>query len=316
MISIIICTRNRSVSLGRTLESIRVLTSPPDTTWELVVVDNNSSDDTRAVVERFAEGFGQSVKYVFEERRGLSCARNAGLRRARGEIIAFTDDDMVVEREWLVHIAQQCAAHPSVAMYFGQTSVMHPNQPRLAIREGDLPITYRSPCAPNEPGSGNNMILRRAVLSSVVEFDPALGAGTRLGSSEDTDFTYRVLRSGGIVRYCPEIFALHDHDRLSPSAVRSLLFVYGRGRGGFFCKHIVRFDLWVTKLFYWEARCFLRLLFHRSDTSRALLHLAGLTTGFLMRLGMEIEARMHDSGSAKRNPRILAVDKASITEQD
>jgi glycosyltransferase involved in cell wall biosynthesis len=298
MVSVIICTRNRSASLLRTMESVRNLRVSSSVEWELVVVDNNSIDDTSATVKSFAASSGLSVRYVFEAGRGLSRARNAGLRVARGEIIAFTDDDMLVEPDWLMCIVDQCGQHPTVPVFFGQTHVMRSNQPKLAIREGDIPVTYQFPCAPNEPGSGNNMILRRGIVSSLGEFDTSLGAGTKLGSSEDTDFSYRVLYSGAAIRYCPEIVALHDHDRLSPAAVRSLLFVYGRGRGGFFAKYMIKRDWWVARLCYWELRSFFRLLFRSRDTLRAAVHLAGLTTGFAMRLAMEIEASVKDGAAA------------------
>ena len=299
MISIIICTRNRAASLRRTIESVRALSTPPATAWEFIVVDNGSTDDTRAVVEAAVAASEIDVKYVYEGRKGLSQARNAGIRQARGEVIAFTDDDMLVETDWLVRIAEQCAQHPTMTMYFGRTRVSRPEQPRLAIREGDSPVLYRFPCTPNEPGSGNNMIFRTAVLPLVGEFDVTLGAGTKLGSSEDTDFTYRVLRAGGLVRYCPEISAIHDHDRLSQDAVRSLLFAYGQGRGGFFCKYILQRDLWATKMCYWEVCSFLTMLFRRGDTMRASVHLAGLTSGMFVRLGMEIEAWMQGGIAAK-----------------
>ena len=302
MISIIICTRNRAASLRRTIESVRALSTPPDTAWELIIVDNGSTDDTRAVVEAAAIAADFDVKYVFEGRKGLSYARNAGLGQARGEVIAFTDDDMLVEQDWLVRIAEQCALHPTMEMYFGRTRVSRPEQPRLAIREGDSPVTYRFPCTPNEPGSGNNMIFRASVLPSVGEFDTTLGAGTKLGSSEDHDFTYRVLRAGGQIRYCPEISAIHDHDRLTQEAVRSLLFTYGRGRGGFLCKYMVRRDLWAVKMCYWEVRSFVKMLFQPGNTARAAVHLAGLTTGLFVRLGMEIEGWMRGEIATKELP--------------
>jgi len=299
MISIIICTRNRAASLRRTIESVRALSTPPATEWELILVDNGSTDDTRAVADVAVAWTEIDVKYVFEGNKGLSYARNAGLRQARGEVIAFTDDDMLVEPDWLVRIAEQCAQHPMTVMFFGRTRVSRPEQPRLAIREGDSPVLYRFPCTPNEPGSGNNMIFRTSVLPLVGEFDTTLGAGTKLGSSEDTDFTYRVLRAGGMVRYCPEISAVHDHDRLTQDAVRSLLFAYGRGRGGFLCKYMVRRDLWATKMCYWEVRSFVKMLFQPGNTRRASVHLAGLTTGVFVRFGMEIKARMQGEVAAK-----------------
>jgi glycosyltransferase involved in cell wall biosynthesis len=286
MISIIICTRNRSQRLKGTLASIQQLIYSPGWRWEAVIVDNNSTDETKSVIEAFAATPGLDVQYVFEGTNGLSHARNAGLQKARGEIVAFTDDDVVLDREWLAHIAQECSEHASVSMFFGQTHLLHEGVPRIAVREGDSPATYRFPCSPSEPGSGNNMILRKGLLPSIGAFDTTLGAGTPLGAGEDTDFTYRVLRSGGIVRYCPSILAFHDHDRLAPRAVRRLLFVYGKGRGAFYCKHILKRDSWATKMLFWEARYFAGGLLKSGRRLASILHLVGLATGCFMRLGI------------------------------
>jgi glycosyltransferase involved in cell wall biosynthesis len=289
MISVIICTRNRSRRLKGALDSIRQLTCGPGWKWEVVIVDNNSSDDTKSVVESFAATPGLNVQYVFEGRKGLSYARNTGMQKARGEIIAFTDDDVILDQDWLAQIARESSEHASVSMYFGQTHLLREDVPRIAIREGDSPVTYQFPCNPSDPGCGNNMILRKAVLASIGAFDTVLGAGTPLGSGEDTDFTYRVLRSGGTVRYCPSILAFHDHDRISLRAVRKLLFVYGKGRGAFYCKHMLKRDPWAAKMLYWEVRDFLRGMIRPGRRISSVLHLTGLVVGFVMRLDMGTE---------------------------
>jgi glycosyltransferase involved in cell wall biosynthesis len=293
MISIVVCTRNRSASLKRTLDKMKELVGPEGVQWEIIVVDNKSRDDTRTTIESFSKNSGLDIQYLFEGNPGLSNARNAGMRKARGEIIAFTDDDVLVDRRWLIQIAEECAEHPSVAMFFGNTRLARLGQAKLSVRGGDLPVTYRFPCNPAEPGAGNNMILRKSILSSIGGFDPTLGAGSKLRAAEDTEFTFRVLRSGAAVRYCPKIVVHHDHDRLSPAAIRSLLFSYGIARGGYYCKYILRRDLWATKLCYWELCGFLRGIFKKGDTIRAIIHLTGLAEGFLIRLGMEVKAMLN-----------------------
>lgn len=100
-ISVVICTLNRCESLKRALESLRHLVVSQDLLWELIVVDNHSTDRTREVVEEFARRANFPVIYVWEKVRGSSEARNAGVRRSHGEIISFLDDDVVVLPEWL-----------------------------------------------------------------------------------------------------------------------------------------------------------------------------------------------------------------------
>jgi glycosyltransferase involved in cell wall biosynthesis len=104
MISVIVCTCNRSLSLRKTLASLSQLSEPSGTSWELIVVDNNSSDDTAEVVKAFAAASRFSVQYVFEIKQGLSHARNAGISAARGDLLAFTDDDVTVDSRWLCEL--------------------------------------------------------------------------------------------------------------------------------------------------------------------------------------------------------------------
>ena len=97
-ISIIICTYNRSESLKRTLQSLKEMSVSDDIEWELLIVDNNSTDNTREAVNDFTKTSGLNCRYVFESKQGLSNARNRGVKEACGEIIAFTDDDVIVDK--------------------------------------------------------------------------------------------------------------------------------------------------------------------------------------------------------------------------
>src|SRR6185503_10841331 len=94
-------TFNRAPLLDETLQSLRGLTVDAVRHWEAIVVDNNSTDDTRAVVERHARDFPVTLHYLFEARQGRSSALNAGIAVARGSVVAMTDDDVLVEPGWL-----------------------------------------------------------------------------------------------------------------------------------------------------------------------------------------------------------------------
>ena len=302
-ISVIIPTRNRAASLGRALETLGRVICPKELPWEVIVVDNDSTDETKAVVESFMENSDLDVHYLLEPERGTSNARNAGAQAARGELLAFIDDDILVSPDWLAQIAAEASRDPSVSLFFGQTRVAKPGQAKIALSDGDTEVTYAFPCNPCEPGASNNMVARKAALLSVSGFDRTLGPGTPLRAAEDADFTYRVLRTGGIVRYCPTILVLHDHDRLSPAAVRSLLFDYGKGRGGFYCKHVLRSDRYAAKLCYWELSWFLRSAFRRDQVSRAIPHLSGLATGIFFRLTVELRALLKPRLRVSEPPR-------------
>src|SRR5215470_14722752 len=96
-ITVLVCTYNRSRTLGETIESVATQALPQPLSWELLIVDNNSSDDTRRVVEGFQRQYPERIRYFFEPQQGLSYARNAGIREARGEILVFIDDDETAE---------------------------------------------------------------------------------------------------------------------------------------------------------------------------------------------------------------------------
>ncbi len=102
--TVVLCTCNRCESLAKALASAARLQLPESVDWEVLVVDNNSSDRTREVVQEYCGRFPGRFRYLFEPRQGKSHALNAGIREARGEIIAFIDDDVVVEPTWLSNL--------------------------------------------------------------------------------------------------------------------------------------------------------------------------------------------------------------------
>src|ERR1035438_10111695 len=100
-VSVVLCTYNRCQSLARALESIAASQMPECVDWEVLVVDNNSKDRTREVTVECCLRYPGRVRYLFEARQGLSNARNAGIQEASGEVLAFMDDDVTVEPNWL-----------------------------------------------------------------------------------------------------------------------------------------------------------------------------------------------------------------------
>ena len=123
MISVIICTYNRSESLKRTLKSLEEMVVPDSVSWEIVIVDNNSSDDTKGVVEEFTKTSDLNVRYVLERRKGLGCARNTSLKIVSGDIIAFTDDDCIADRHWLASILREFQLDPSLSGVGGRVEL-------------------------------------------------------------------------------------------------------------------------------------------------------------------------------------------------
>src|ERR1700676_1714473 len=103
-LTVIVCTYNRSRSLEKLLRSLIAITLPADVEWEVLIVDNNSSDDTRDVVRSFCDQCPGLFRYVFEPNSGKSHALNTGIRKSNADILAFADDDVIVEPSWLQNL--------------------------------------------------------------------------------------------------------------------------------------------------------------------------------------------------------------------
>lgn len=289
MISVVICTRNRAFSLRRALQSLAAMEVPRDVAWELIVVDNGSWDATREVVDEFARATGLNVRHVIEATQGLSHARNRGLQEARREIVAFTDDDVQVDRSWLREILAEFDADPDLALLLGRTLPRPSGLAPLAVKESTERTYYLQPCSPRGIGYGNNMALRASTAAIVGLFDVALGAGTPQGGCDDVDYIYRVLCAGAKVLYSPVPLVYHCHDRTTPETVRALQLSYTRGWGGLLAKFALRGDIRMARLLLSEVARFVRIAIQRREArTMAVLRLWALGKGAAARVPTEI----------------------------
>src|SRR5271166_3382652 len=103
-ITVILCTYNRCVSLSSALESVAATTFSDPVEWEVLVVDNNSKDQTREVIQDYCRRSPGRFRYLFEGRQGKSYALNTGIRAAEGDVLAFMDDDVTVDPRWLQNL--------------------------------------------------------------------------------------------------------------------------------------------------------------------------------------------------------------------
>jgi glycosyltransferase involved in cell wall biosynthesis len=232
IISIILCTYNRGESLSKALQSLAASELPDSVEWEVVVVDNNSTDETRAVTEEFCRKYPTHFRYVFGPRRGKSHALNLGIQEARGDVLAFTDDDVTVERSWAQNLTASlkddawagAAGRTLPAQPFCMPSWISPERPHalapLAIFDppleaGDL----------NVPPYGVNMAFRKAVFQKHGGFRTDLGPGLGKGipqKCEDSEFGARLLQAGEKLRYEPQAVLYHS---VPPSRVQQSYFL-------------------------------------------------------------------------------------------
>jgi len=216
LISVVICTYNRGDILGETLASYAALAAASAVRAELVVVDNNSSDATAGIARDFVAAHGDA-RYIFEATPGLSHARNTGIREARGEIIAFADDDVFFEAGWLDALMRAFAAWPEAGCVGGKTLPhfeagtppwLHETLLYMygSTNSGDAEAWMDYPKHP----FGVNMAFRREVFQRIGWFDPRLGRiGDSLLSGEESDIFRRVHVAGFRTRYIPDAVLRH-----------------------------------------------------------------------------------------------------------
>lgn len=214
MISVVICTYNRAPSLRRTLESFFRQDRLDHVPHEVIVVDNNSSDDTRAVVQAFENH--PALRYVFEPKQGLSQARNRGADEARGDIVAYLDDDVLLAPEWL-HALAACFADTRADVVGGQSVLRFEAPPprwfgphfRRYLSEVNLGAK-RLESANGMRLYGLNVAYRRKTLLDAGGFRLRFGRhGDKLMSGEELDLNRRIAQAGGKIVYEPR--ALLEH---------------------------------------------------------------------------------------------------------
>ena len=252
-ISIIICSFNRCTSLANTIESICKMAVRSYIEWELIIVDNNSTDNTQDVVASFVSKGNKNIRYIFEKKQGGSYAKNRGISEAKGQIIAFTDDDVIVDNNWLMAIYLILNKEDNIGMVCGRTLPLNKNNYNLSTKTSNIAEIFKYPSSPWDMGNGNNIAIKKNTIGRVGLFDVRFGPGAPLKGSEDIDYLYRVIRSGFSVLYSPDPLVFHNHSSSNDVQYRSVKFSYAIARGAFYSKYILARDIYVLKLLYWEV---------------------------------------------------------------
>src|SRR5215471_2716832 len=290
LVSIIVCTRNRAVKLERTLRAIRELEVPGGNSYEVIVVDNGSTDATATVCAQLAGLFPNALHRIFLPTPGLSGAGNAGFAAARGDIIAYLDDDVLPRKDWLVVVCHEFATDPQLGVLSGRVELWNPTDLPLATRRKEQRCEFQALDDAFNLFIGCNLAIRRTVIEKIGLFDPRLGTGSRFGSAGDSDFCYRAWKAGQKLVYVPTLFVHHDHGRRSQQDRRKVMRDYTLGRGAFYAKHACARDKAALRAMYWELLEARKSLLTLSDDLgwRHLAWLSQAICGYTLRYGWRV----------------------------
>jgi len=232
-VTVAVCTRDRAPQLPRCLDAIAALDYPA-ALLDVVIVDNAPRDDaTRQVVARHP-----AMRYVCEPEPGLDRARNRAILEGRGDVIAYTDDDVCVDAQWIAAIARAFEEEPQAMAVTGLVVPDEIDTPaqRLFERYGGFGrgfrrAVYRTPNGVGAVrqyggtgrfGTGANMAFRRRFFTKSNMFDPALDVGTPANGGGDLDMFLRVLKRGHALVYEPAAIVRHRHRRTYPELRRQI----------------------------------------------------------------------------------------------
>jgi glycosyltransferase involved in cell wall biosynthesis len=236
MISVCICTYNRSKSLQRTLESFASQLNADSDQVELLIIDNNCTDDTCEIVETFRKSL--PVRRVTERQQGLGHARNRAVTEAQGDVLLFTDDDVRVGAGWLAAYQEAISSFPGAGYFGGRILPDWGSKKPRWVRDEPLPLidgllvwfdhgTETRPFEPTEPPPfGASFAIRRQLFDKIGVFRIDLGTGgMALGRGEETEFLMRARNAGVQGIYVGEALCFHAYD---PSRLTSAaLYRYG-----------------------------------------------------------------------------------------
>jgi glycosyltransferase involved in cell wall biosynthesis len=237
--SLALCTYKRARLLALALESLAACRRPA-TAWELILIDNNSPDDTRAIAESF--GGRLPLRYVFEPSQGLASARNRAISECRGETLLFTDDDLQFDRDWLTTYERAFANQRVAGWFGGRIRPLWPDgapgwlrDESMALIAGlmvryDLGAEDRMYDAPDPHPYGASFAIRRSAFEKAGSFRTDLGVrGDVTGRGEEAEYLMRLRRAGLPGFYVGTSSAWHRQD---PQRFRwSYLYRYGIQKG-------------------------------------------------------------------------------------
>lgn len=297
LLTVAICTWNRAPLLRKTLEQMTQLIAPASAEWELLVVNNNCTDDTVSVIEHYADRL--PLRRLFEAEPGLSNARNTAIREAKGEYVVWTDDDVLVDAHWLAGYTQAFRRWPEASVFGGPIEPWFEGEPPRWVKES---FSYlEGVFAVRNLGSeavalsrkaypfGANMAIRRDVYERFT-YDPELGRrpGDAMGG-EEMVLMWKLFDAGEQGRWVPDARVRHwiPRERQTLTYVREYFLGGGRLLAKLHTELPGKVKVLGSPLWLWkqalvnEAGYRVRRLFARPEVWIADLTLASLSWGQL-----------------------------------
>lgn len=238
-LSVIVCTWNRREQLKAALASIAASQLPPSVDWEVLIVDNNSTDGTPATCEEFLRSHPGRFRYIQEPRPGKSFALNTGIENSQGEILAFTDDDVEVSPQWLAEILRTIDAWNCAGVAGRIIATWSHPKPRWFSDSGPYSlmaviVSYEFGDTAHEttvPPFGANLAFKREVFARYGLYRTDIGPITeKKVGGEDTEFCRRVFSGGDKLVYAPQAIVYHpvDEARLTKKYFQAWYHAFGQ----------------------------------------------------------------------------------------
>lgn len=279
-LSVILCTCNRSHLLHHILKDFEKQVFPKGVfPWELVIVDNNSTDETKDLVQYWIAKRHLPIQYIFESQQGKSYALNTGVKISKAHLLAFTDDDVVLDSHWLSSIYKAAKTYPHNCFGGKILPILQGTLPDW-LNENGPSVMLGGPLVKHDRGEFvkeydenmyvpvlANMFLRKEVFETYGFFNLDLGPGSRGGvrSGDDSEFMFRIKKAGEPILYYPEAVVYHPapSSRLRKSYFRSYFWSSGRASARWFdvLPGTVKYFNVPRYLLRMAAGDFLRLLF-------------------------------------------------------
>lgn len=264
--SVVVPTLNRPAMAATVVRDVLTGDEAP---LEVIVVDQSEDDGTRSAIEELGDA---RARHVVHAPPSTSGARNAGVSLARGDYVAFLDDDVEIAPDWLASVRAEVERLGRPDALFGEVH----EPPDFVSDRTHLPVSvfhveealmWPKPVHPNRVGYAANFVCRRSVFLAAGGFDPRLGPGSRFYGAEDMDLGYRLLREGYRVGSTPEFEIVHEQWR-EPGELPRLFYGYNVGGAAFCAKHLragdARAALFLLEQVKDDARMFASALRRRS----------------------------------------------------